>query len=241
VGFVLGLSADIRACLFDLDGVITRTATVHAAAWKQTFDDFLRSRDGDGFAPFTPSDYDKHVDGKPREAGTRDFLASRGIDLPADEIEALSDRKNELVMEKIRAGQVEVFDTSVEYLRAVRAAGLKTAVVSSSANCKDVIESVGIAELFDARVDGVVAREEHIAGKPAPDMFLAAAARLGVAPALAAVFEDALAGVESGRAGGFENVIGVNRADGADRLAHAAALREHGASQVVDDLGELLR
>lgn len=237
---MLGLSDDIRACLFDLDGVITRTATVHAAAWKQTFDDFLRARDGDGFTPFSQQDYDQHVDGKPREAGTRDFLHSRGIDLPDAEIDKISDRKNELVLEKIRDGLVEVFDSSVDYLKSVRAAGLKTAVVSSSANCKDVIESVGIAELFDVRVDGVVAKDEHIAGKPAPDMFLAAAAKLGTSAAAAAVFEDALAGVEAGRAGGFGQVIGLNRADAADRDEHADALRAHGADLVVDDLGELL-
>lgn len=237
---MLGLSDDIRACLFDLDGVITRTATVHAAAWKQTFDEFLRERAGVGFVPFSQQDYDQYVDGKPRVAGTRDFVDSRGIALPEAEIVALSERKNALVQDKIRAGLVEVFATSVEYLRVVRAAGLRTAVVSSSANCKAVVESVGLADLFDVRVDGVVAVAEHIAGKPAPDMFLAAAAKLGVPPAAAAVFEDALAGVAAGRAGGFGVVIGVNRAAGASREPHAAALREHGADLVVEDLGELL-
>jgi len=231
---VLGLPNSIGACLFDLDGVITRTATVHAAAWKQMFDDYLRERDGDGFAPFTQHDYDEYVDGKPREAGTRDFLASRGVDLSAADVEKLGDRKNALVLQKIRAGQVEVFDSSVEYLTAVRAVGWSTAIVSSSANCKDILESVGIVDLFDVRVDGVTAKEEHIAGKPAPDMFLAAAAKLGVQPAAAAVFEDALAGVQAGRAGGFGCVVGVNRAD------HAEALRTHGADLVVNDLAELM-
>lgn len=231
---VLGLGAGIRACLFDLDGVITRTATVHAAAWKQTFDDVLRERDGDRFAPFTAADYTAYVDGKPREAGTRDFLASRDIHPSDDEVRKIGDQKNALVLAKIHDGQVQVFDTSVTYLHAVRDAGLSTAVVSSSANCRDVLVSVGIADLFDVRVDGVVAKAAKLAGKPKPDTFQDAARKLGVPYAEAAVFEDALAGVEAGRAGGFGLVIGVNRAD------QATALAEHGADRVVEDLGELL-
>ena len=231
---MLGLPEGTEAALFDLDGVITKTATIHAAAWKQMFDEFLRDRDPEHFAPFTDLDYIRYVDGKPREAGTRDFLASRSIVLPDKEIDRLSDRKNELVLAKIRAGQVQVFPTSVTYLHRVRQARLRTAIVSSSANCRDVLASVGIEGLFDVRIDGVVAATDRLAGKPSPDTFLAAAKRLGVEPARAAVFEDALAGVAAGRAGHFGFVVGVNRADQARDLA------EHGADVVVDDLGDLL-
>lgn len=231
---VLGLPEGTRAALFDLDGVITQTATIHAAAWKQTFDDFLRRRSPADFTPFTSLDYTRYVDGKPREAGTRDFLASRSISLSDKEIEELSDRKNELVLAMISAGKVEVFPTSVTYLRAVREAGLKTAIVSSSANCQAVLAAVGIEELFDVRLDGAVAKAEGLAGKPAPDTFLAAARQLGVVPQDAAVFEDALAGVAAGRAGDFGFVVGVNRAD------QAAELQAHGADIVVDDLAALM-
>jgi beta-phosphoglucomutase family hydrolase len=231
---VLGLPDDIGAALFDLDGVITQTATIHAAAWKQMFDEFLRARDGAGFAPFTDRDYTNFVDGKPREAGTRDFLASRGITLPPSELTRLGDEKNALVLAKIAAGQVEVFPGSITYLHKVREAGLKTAIVSSSANCREVLASVGIEDLFDVRVDGLVAKQDGLAGKPAPDTFLAAAQRVGVPASRAAVFEDALAGVAAGRAGAFGFVVGVNRAHQADQL------REHGADVVVDDLGDLL-
>lgn len=231
---MLGLPDHIRACLFDLDGVITQTATLHAAAWRQMFDEYLRGRDGEGFAPFTSGDYDRFVDGKPREAGTRDFLASRGISLSDAEIGRLSDRKNQLVLDRIASGGVEVFPGSVRYLRAVRAAGMPTAVVTSSANCAQVLGAVGLAGEFDARVDGVVAREELLAGKPAPDTFLAAAGKLGMPAAACAVFEDALAGVAAGRAGNFGWVIGV------DRVGQAEQLRAHGADQVIDDLGQLL-
>lgn len=231
---MFGLPEVVTACLFDLDGVITRTASVHAAAWKRMFDDYLRQRDGDGFAPFVPGDYARYVDGKPRADGTRDFLASRGIHVSDAEITRLGVIKNDLVVREIKAGHVEVFDTSVSYLRAVRTARMSTAIVSSSANCRDILQAVGIADLFDARVDGLVAEEERIPGKPAPDMFLRAARELGVSPSAAAVFEDALAGVQAGRAGGFGYVVGVNRAN------QAEALRAHGADVVVDDLGELL-
>ena len=231
---MLGLPDDIGAALFDLDGVITQTATIHAAAWKQMFDAYLRTRDGDGFSPFTDRDYADFVDGKPREAGTRDFLASRGITLPPPEIARLGDEKNALVLAKIAAGQVQVFPGSITYLHKVREAGLKTAIVSSSANCREVLASVGIEDLFDVRVDGLVAKQDGLAGKPAPDTFLAAAQRVGVAPSRAAVFEDALAGVAAGRAGAFGFVVGVNRADQADQL------RQYGADVVVDDLSDLL-
>jgi beta-phosphoglucomutase family hydrolase len=241
---MLGLPDAATACLFDMDGVLTRTATVHAAAWKQMFDDFLRERDGDGFTPFDPeADYDEYVDGKRREDGTRSFLESRGIELPegspddpagAATINGLSSRKNELVLEKLRDDGVELYDGSVRYLRAAREAGLRTAVVSSSANTAQVLDSAGIADLFDARVDGVTAKERDLAGKPAPDMFLAGAEALGVPPSQAVVFEDALAGVQAGRAGGFAFVVGV------DRVGQAEALKHHGADIVVKDLEELL-
>ncbi|MCW2862318.1 MAG: Haloacid dehalogenase superfamily, subfamily variant 3 with third motif having or [Actinoallomurus sp.] len=241
---MLGLPDTAAACLFDMDGVLTRTATVHAAAWKQMFDEFLREREGESFTPFDPvADYDEYVDGKRREDGTRSFLKSRGIELPegspddsagAATITGLSERKNELVLEKLREDGVEVYDGSVRYVRAARDAGLRTAVVSSSANTAQMLDAAGIAELFEARVDGLTARERHLAGKPAPDMFLAGAEALGVPASRAVVFEDALAGVEAGRAGGFACVVGV------DRVGQADALKRHGADIVVKDLEELL-
>jgi len=244
---VFGLPHPIRACLFDLDGVLTRTTTVHARAWKDMFDEFLRERaerTGEPFRPFDPvRDYGRYVDGMPRLEGTRSFLASRGMTLAegapddspgAPTLHGLSNQKNELVLRLLAVGGVEVFDGSVRYVRAVRAAGFGTAVVSSSANTVDVLDAAGITELFDARIDGVVARERSLRGKPAPDTFLAGADALGVAPAEAAVFEDALAGVAAGRAGRFGLVVGVDRAGRADDL------RASGADIVVGDLGELL-
>jgi beta-phosphoglucomutase family hydrolase len=241
---MLGLPDGTRACLFDLDGVLTDTASVHAAAWKQMFDDYLRSRDGDGFRPFdVKADYGPYVDGKPRLDGTRSFLESRGIDLPqggpgdppdAETLWGLSTRKNDLVQEKIRTVGVDVYPGSVRYLKAVKAAGLATACVSSSANAEQVLQVADLAQYIDHRVDGVVAKQRGLPGKPKPDTFLAAAADLGVSREQAAVFEDALAGVESGRAGGFGVVVGV------DRVGQAGALREHGADVVVSDLEELL-
>lgn len=246
-GRVLGLPDGIRGCLFDLDGVLTQTAKVHAAAWKEMFDDYLRERErrtGQPFVPFDPvADYDEYVDGKPRADGTRSFLESRGIKLPeggnddppdAETIHGLGNRKNELVLRKIREEGVEAYPGSVRYVRAVKAAGLPRAVVSSSANCRDVLIAAGIEDLFDARIDGVVAEQEHLRGKPAPDTFLAGARALGLKPTAATVFEDALAGVAAGRAGGFGFVVGV------DRVGQAAALKEHGADIVVTDLAELL-
>jgi beta-phosphoglucomutase family hydrolase len=244
---VLGLPDQTRACLFDLDGVLTETAKVHDAAWKQMFDGFLRERSaatGQPFVPFDPvKDYDEYVDGKPRLDGTRSFLASRGITLPegspddppdAQTVSGLSNQKNQIVLERIRTDGVEAYEGSVRYVRAVKAAGLPRAVVSSSANCHDVLEAAHIADLFDAEIDGVVAERDHLRGKPAPDTYLAGARALGVEPAAAAVFEDALAGVAAGRAGGFGLVVGV------DRVGQADALREHGADVVVTDLAELL-
>ena len=244
---MLGLPDGIRACLFDLDGVVTKTAVVHAAAWKEMFDDFLRewsAKNGTPFVPFDSTvDYDEYVDGKPRPDGTRSFLASRGIELPeggdddppgAETIHGLGNRKNEILLRRIRTDGVEAYDSSVRYVHAVRDAGLRSAVVSSSKNCRDILRAVGMEDLFEARIDGVVAKQEHLRGKPAPDTFLAGARALGLEPQEAVVFEDALAGVEAGRAGGFLFVVGIDRAGQAD------ALREHGADIVVDDLAELL-
>ena len=243
----LGLPAGIRAGLFDLDGVVTQTARVHAAAWKQMFDAFLReraARSGEPFVEFDEvADYDEYVDGKPRLDGVRSFLAARGIELPdgdpddppgAATVSGLGSRKNELVLAMIERDGVETYDGSVRYLHAARAAGLRRAVVTSSANCGQVLDAAGIADLFEVRVDGVVAKRERLHGKPAPDTFLAAARALEVEPAAAAVFEDALAGVAAGQAGGFGYVVGV------DRVGQAEALRAHGADVVVSDLAELL-
>ncbi|MFC5722916.1 HAD family hydrolase [Streptomyces gamaensis] len=240
----LGLPDSIRACLFDLDGVLTRTATVHAAAWKEMFDGFLRSREGPGFRPFDPvADYDRYVDGLPRADGVRSFLASRGIELPEgepgdppekDTVNGLGTRKNELVLRRIREQGVEAYEGSVRYVRAAREAGLRRAVVSSSANCRDVLVAAGIEDLFEVRIDGVVAAERKLPGKPRPDTFLAAAHDLGVDAGSAAVFEDALAGMEAGRAGSFGYVVGV------DRVGQAEELRAHGADVVVTGLERLL-
>jgi beta-phosphoglucomutase family hydrolase len=244
---MLGLPDGVAACLFDMDGVVTQTAVVHAAAWKEMFDDFLRERaksTGTEFVPFDPhADYDAYVDGKPRLDGTRAFLESRGIELPegtpddppgTPTVYGLSNRKNDLVLAKLAAGGVQVYDGTITYIHAVRAKGISTAIVSSSANTKQVLDSAGIAGLFDARVDGQVAAERGLRGKPAPDTFLAAAQDLNVPPSRAVVFEDALAGVAAGHAGHFALVVGV------DRVGQAKELREHGADIVVQDVAELL-
>ena len=244
---MVGLPPEIEACLFDLDGVLTQTAKVHAAAWKTMFDEYLRKRAqerGEEFVEFDAvGDYDEYVDGKPRYEGVRSFLASRNIDLPQgspsdppdkDTIDGLGNRKNELVLELIHRDGVRPYEGSVRFVKAARDAGLRRAVVSSSTNCHDVLVAAGILDLFEEIVDGVVAEREHLAGKPAPDTFLAAARKVGVAPARAAVFEDALAGVEAGRAGSFGLVVGV------DRVGQADALSQHGADVVVKDLAELL-
>jgi beta-phosphoglucomutase family hydrolase len=231
---VLGLPDQITACLFDLDGVLTQTAKVHAAAWKQMFDAYLRESQGEDASPFTDHDYDAYVDGKTRSDGVRSFLDSRGIDHDDQLVRDLGDRKNKLVLKLIHEHGVEPYEGSVRYLEAARDAGLRRAVVSSSANCHDVVVAAGIEHLLEARVDGVTVEERHLKGKPAPDMFLEGAKELGVDPAHAVVFEDALAGVEAGHAGHFGNVVGV------DRVGQAGALREHGADVVVSDLAELL-
>ncbi len=235
------------AVLFDLDGVLTETATVHAAAWQQMFDEFLRSwadEHGEPFVPFDLArDYPEHLDGKPRYDGVRAFLASRSITLPEGTpddppdvrtVDGLGNRKNELVQHLLETGSVTPYPGSVRFVRHVRDLGLRTAVVSSSKNCAAVLAAAGIAEHFDARVDGWDVEEGGIPGKPAPDTFLEGARRLGVAPDRSVVFEDALAGVQAGRAGGFGLVVGVDRAHQAEQL------RQHGADVVVEDLEELM-
>ena len=241
------LPDSITACLFDLDGVLTATAKVHAAAWKQMFDAFLRERAATTGEPFRAfdiaTDYPAYVDGKLRQDGVRSFLTSRGIDLPegtlddpptAPTVHGLGTRKNDLVLELIRTTGVEVYRGSVRFVEAARAADLRRAVVSASKNCREVLVAAGIEALFEVRVDGLVAEEAGLRGKPAPDMFVHAAAALGVTQAECAVFEDAVAGVAAGRAGGFGWVVGV------DRVGQADALRRHGADIVVADLSELL-
>jgi beta-phosphoglucomutase family hydrolase len=244
---MLGLPDCVNALLFDLDGVLTQTAKVHAAAWKQMFDEYLRRRaaaSGEEFVPFDPiNDYDEYVDGKPRYDGVRSFLESRAIKLPegepddpptAESVHGLGNRKNELVQALIREHGVEPYAGSVRYVEAARAAGLPRVVVSSSANAHAVLKAAGIDGLFEHVIDGAVAEREHLRGKPAPDAFLAGARVLNIEPEHGAVFEDALAGVEAGRAGGFGFVVGV------DRVGQAEALRTHGADIVVRDLAALL-
>jgi beta-phosphoglucomutase family hydrolase len=234
--------------LFDLDGVLTQTAKVHAAAWKELFDGYLRQQAAarnEEFVAFDPvRDYDEYVDGRPRSDGVRSFLASRGIELApgspddppgVETIDGLGNRKNELVLKLIHDDGVQPYEGSVQYVAAARAAGLRRAVVSSSTNCRDVLIAAGIEDLFEEIVDGHVAEREHLAGKPAPDTFLAGARALGVRPGQAAVFEDALVGVQAGRAGNFGFVVGV------DRVGQADALKAHGADIVVRDLAELLQ
>lgn len=244
---MLGLPAGIRVCLFDLDGVLTDTAAVHAAAWKEMFDVFLRDYAEQHGIPFQPFDaraeYDAYVDGKPRVNGVRDFLTSRGIELPdgtpddpptAMTVNGLGNRKNEAVQRRIRTDGVHVFEGSRRYLQAAEHAGLRRAVVSSSANTREVLDVTGLAQYVEEIVDGVTIRTEGLPGKPAPDTFLAAAKKFGVDPSGAVVFEDALAGVTAGRTGHFGFVIGV------DRVGQADALKVHGADVVVRDLAELL-
>jgi beta-phosphoglucomutase family hydrolase len=243
----LGVPDPTRGLLFDLDGVLTQTARQHAAAWKLMFDEFLAQRAQETGEPYVPfdsgADYDTYVDGKPRLAGTQSFLESRHIDLPTGTpqdppgtptVHGLSNRKNDVVLELIRTEGVTVYPGSVRYVHAARAAGLPCAVVTSSANAEQVLTSAKLSDLFDARVDGLLASREELAGKPAPDTFLAGARLLGVPPEAAVVFEDALAGVAAGHAGQFGYVVGV------DRVGQADALRAHGADIVVTDLAELL-
>jgi beta-phosphoglucomutase family hydrolase len=239
---MIGLPDHITAYLFDLDGVLTGTAALHNEAWKQTFDEYLRKRDGEDFTPFTAHDYTAYVDGRPRADGVREFLASRGIKLPegdpddssAKTVNGLGNRKNELVLKIIDERGVSPYPGSMRYLQAAKDAGKKIAVVTSSANGAKVLDAANITPFVEARIDGLVLKRDNLRGKPAPDSFLAGAKALGVTPENAAVFEDALAGVEAGKTGGFGYVVGVNRADQADEL------RAHGADVVVDDLADLL-
>ncbi len=245
---MLGLPDSIRACLFDLDGVLTQTAREHAAAWKEMFDAFLQARaqrTGEPFVPFDPvADYDAYIDGKLREDGTRSFLASRGITLPegqpqdpadAETVYGLSTRKNEILLQRLGTVGVQVYPGSIDYLDAVQRAGLLRAVVSASANTRQVLAAAHLTDAFETVVDGNFCKSRNLRGKPFPDSYLAAAQQLHVSPSEAAVFEDALAGVEAGRAGGFGCVVGV------DRVGQRDALEQHGADLVVDDLSELLR
>ncbi|HEY8728045.1 MAG TPA: beta-phosphoglucomutase family hydrolase [Acidothermaceae bacterium] len=246
---MLGLPDHVTACLFDLDGVLTDTAAVHDKAWKETFDAFLQARAGNAGTPFVPfdseRDYDQYIDGMPRADGVRRFLKSRDITLPegspddapdAQTVNGLGNRKNIALLKLIDRDGVKVFEGSRQYLQAARDAGLRRVVVSSSANTEQVLTITGLADLVEGRIDGVTIAHDHLAGKPAPDTFLAGARCADVEPAHAAVFEDALAGVEAGRAGKFGYVIGVNRLD----AAHATQLRAHGADVVVPDLSDLL-
>jgi beta-phosphoglucomutase family hydrolase len=238
---MLGLPDGVTVCLFDLDGVLTDTASVHRVAWGAAFDPLLEKQ---GQSPFTDADYAAHVDGKPRADGVRDFLRSRGIDLPEgspddapeeDTVNGVGNRKNVLLVKKIHEDGVRVFEDARRYLERARDAGLRRIVVSSSANTRDVLHVTGLEEFVEGRVDGVTIREQKLKGKPAPDSFLAGAKLAGAEPEQAAVFEDALAGVEAGKAGNFGCVIGINRVD----AEHARGLAEHGASVVVDSLDEL--
>lgn len=243
----IGLPEGATTCLFDLDGVITKTAIVHGAAWKEMFDAYLATRTdltAEQTRPFDPgSDYDRYVDGKPRYDGVRSFLASRDITLPdgepsdpadAETVCGLGNRKNILVTELIERDGVEAYPGSVKYLDAAKAAGMRIAVVSSSANCRAILTSCGLLDYFEEIMDGVVAADRGIPGKPAPDTFLVAAKDLGASPSEAVVYEDALAGVQAGRDGGFGYVVGV------DRVGQRSDLLEHGATVVVDDLEELI-
>lgn len=240
---MIGLPDDVSACLFDLDGVLTGTAELHKEAWKQTFDSFLRERDGSGYHGFTDHDYAEYVDGRPRLDGVRGFLSSRRISLPEGDpdgdvtdhtVQGLAAKKNELVLRLIEQRGVDPYPGSVRYLEAARRAGFRIAVVTSSANAVAVLDAANLTRFAQARVDGVTIARDKLRGKPAPDSFLAAARALDVSPAQAAVFEDALAGVAAGKAGGFGYVVGV------DRENQAGELRAHGADVVVRDLAELL-
>lgn len=233
----------IDVAIFDMDGVVTDTARTHAAAWKQLFDDFLRSREGEDFAPFTiDKDYVKHVDGRPRYQGVKAFLASRGIDLPfgnpsdppgTETVCALGNRKNVLFRELLASDGAEVFGDALDLIARLKAAGIDVALVTASKNRSAIMETAGLSDLFDAVVDGEDVADLNLKGKPAPDEFLLAAERAGAEPEHCAVFEDALAGVEAGKAGGFALVVGV------DRRNDAEAFLSHGAHVTVKELGEV--
>jgi alpha,alpha-trehalase len=238
-------AADYDAFVFDMDGVVTQTASVHQAAWKSLFDDYLKQRaaaGGDKFREFTPADYLRYVDGKPRYDGVRDFLASRGITLPwgaeddppeAETVCGLGNRKNALFQKELHDHGVQVFQSTVALIRELHTAGLRTAIISASKNASQVLQAGGVQDLFEAQVDGQVAEERHLPGKPDPAVFLEAARQLGAQPRRAVVVEDAVAGVKAGRAGGFGLVIGI------DRGGNAEGLRQNGADVVVKDLAEV--
>jgi beta-phosphoglucomutase family hydrolase len=241
-----GLPDSVRGCLFDLDGVLTKTAIVHAKAWKQTFDEFLKKRAGDGdFAEFTDQDYIDYVDGKPRENGVHDFLASRDVNLPmgnrddpadAQTVWGVGNRKNELLLQLIERDGVEVYPDAVQYVELARAGGLRGVVVSSSANTATVLKVTDLSRYFEGRVDGVTLAQEHLRGKPAPDSFEAGARLLGLRADQCVVFEDAISGVTAGHAAGCY-VVGVDRVqDG----KHGDSLRTNGADAVVKQLTDLL-
>jgi beta-phosphoglucomutase family hydrolase/RpiB/LacA/LacB family sugar-phosphate isomerase len=236
-----------EAVLFDMDGVITDTASIHASCWKTMFDEFLKKKAAQNGEPFRPfdiaTDYKLYVDGKPRYHGVRDFLKSRAIVLPegtpqdppsAETVCGLGNRKNELVNERLASGGAEAYPGTVAFIMYLRRLGIKTAVVTSSQNCQAVLQAAKVEDLFDARVDGDVLVKYHLAGKPAPDSFLKAAEMLGVSPLRAVVVEDAISGVRAGAEGGFRLVIGV------DRKRNAEELKAQGAHIVVNDLAELL-
>jgi beta-phosphoglucomutase family hydrolase len=239
--------------LFDMDGVLTQTALVHAAAWKEAFDGFLKeesARTGKTYAPFDPEgDYTKYVDGEPRADGVRNFLAARGITLPegsdsdppdARTVNGVGNRKNELVLEVIKKQGVALFDGAKALVSDLRERGKKVAVVSASENTITALTAAGIADMFDAVVDGLVVKSLHLAGKPAPDSYLEGAKKLGVSPTEAVVLEDALSGVEAGRAGHFGLVVGVDHHDKAGEHDYADQLHAHGATVVVTSLRQLL-
>jgi beta-phosphoglucomutase family hydrolase len=242
---IIDLSA-FDAFLFDLDGVITRTAELHASAWKKLFDEYLVAHAARRATPFTPfdiaSDYRAYVDGKPRGAGVRDFLASREVHLPdgrpqdlpsAETVHGLGKRKDRYFLDLLAREGVTVYQSAIALVREARAHGVRTAVVSSSRNTATILRVARLTDLFQVRVDGAEASRIGLAGKPDPAMFLEAARRLGVPPARGVVFEDATAGVEAGRRGGFGIVVGVGDGD------HAERLRQHGAHVVVADLGSI--
>jgi beta-phosphoglucomutase family hydrolase len=246
---MLGLPDHITTCLFDLDGVLTDTASVHNAAWKRTFDDYLReraNRTGEPFVAFdSGADYARYVDGRPRADGVRTFLRSRDIELPegnpddppdAETMHGLGNRKNDALQQAIERDGVTVYEGSRQYLKAAVEAGLRRVVVSSSANTEQVLRVTGLLELVEGRIDGVTIARRGLAGKPAPDTFVEGARCVQATPQESAVFEDAIAGVEAGSAGRFGFVVGVNRVND----EHGRQLREHGASVVVADLSELI-
>jgi beta-phosphoglucomutase family hydrolase len=239
---MLGLPDTITACLFDLDGVLTDTASVHRKAWGDAFNPVLAAH---GQNPFTDDDYEEYVDGKPRRDGVRDFLRSRRLDLPegsenddpdAETVQAIAKRKNAELLQRIERDGVTVYEGSRRYLAAAAEAGLRRVVVSSSANTAQVLKVTGLDQFVEGRIDGVTIEHDKIAGKPAPDSYLAGAALIGVPAAAAAVFEDAVAGVQAGHRGHFGFVVGVNRID----PVHGAELEREGADVVVLDLGDLL-